>query len=141
MSIETMLIRNKNGLVRINREDYNPEIHEIPKIEGAEELRTDGPTIEEFLTAGYLAENYPPQGYAARSTPEEIKAAIDSRANPQKTPAAPQQMLVTKKGSKFIVVGTDAAPIEFDGIDPKGYASEAAAWEAITNLSLGGKSA
>lgn len=35
-----------------------------------------GPTVEEFVAAGYRAENYPPQGYEARSTPEEIAAAI-----------------------------------------------------------------
>ncbi|MEM5429390.1 hypothetical protein [Cupriavidus oxalaticus] len=42
----------------------------------APELRTDGPTVAEYVTAGYRAENYPPQGYASRSTDEEIKAAI-----------------------------------------------------------------
>lgn len=29
-------------------------------------LRTDGPTLEEYVAAGYPAENYPPAGYAAR---------------------------------------------------------------------------
>ncbi len=33
--------------------------------EGQQPLRTDGPTLEEFVAAGYLAENYPPAGYAA----------------------------------------------------------------------------
>jgi hypothetical protein len=31
-------------------------------------LRTDGPTLEQFVAAGYLAENYPPAGYAAVTT-------------------------------------------------------------------------
>lgn len=39
-------------------------------------LRQDGPTIAEYLSAGYPAENYPPYGYASRSTPEEIEAAV-----------------------------------------------------------------
>ncbi len=30
------------------------------------ELRQDGPTLEEFVAAGYAAENYPPKGYAAK---------------------------------------------------------------------------
>lgn len=42
----------------------------------AEELKQDGPTIEEFVKAGYNPENYPPAGYASRSKPEEIEAAI-----------------------------------------------------------------
>lgn len=32
----------------------------------AEGLRLDGPTLEEYVKAGYLAENYPPQGYAVK---------------------------------------------------------------------------
>ncbi|KPA98100.1 HeH/LEM domain-containing protein [Pseudomonas asplenii] len=39
-------------------------------------LREDGPTVAEFVDAGYLALNYPPEGYASRSTQEEIDAAI-----------------------------------------------------------------
>lgn len=41
-----------------------------------EGLRDDGPTVAEYVAAGYLASNYPPQGYASRSSPEEIEAAI-----------------------------------------------------------------
>lgn len=39
-------------------------------------LREDGPTIAEFVSAGYAAKSYPPAGYASRSTPEEIAAAV-----------------------------------------------------------------
>lgn len=39
-------------------------------------LREDGPTVAEFVDAGYLALNYPPEGYASRSTQEEIDAAV-----------------------------------------------------------------
>lgn len=35
------------------------------KVEDAP-LRTDGPTLEEYVKSGYLAENYPPAGYAAK---------------------------------------------------------------------------
>lgn len=41
--------------------------------------QNEGPTIEEFVAAGYRAENYPPQGYESRSTPEEIAAAIEAQ--------------------------------------------------------------
>ena len=51
-------------------------------------------------------------------------------------PKAPeaQQMLVTKKGKKFLVVDDKAKPIERDGIDASGYATEADAWTAIMAL-------
>lgn len=32
-------------------------------------LRLDGPTLEEYVNAGYAAESYPPKGYAKRDTP------------------------------------------------------------------------
>lgn len=38
--------------------------------------QNQGPTVEEYVAAGYRAENYPPQGYEARSTKDEINAAI-----------------------------------------------------------------
>lgn len=43
-------------------------------------LRQDGPTVGEFVAAGYKAANYPPTGYASRSTPEEIAAAVAAEA-------------------------------------------------------------
>lgn len=54
-------------------------------------LRTDGPTVAEFVTAGYRAENYPPQGYASRSSAEEIADAIAAQQPPAPVePPAPQ---------------------------------------------------
>lgn len=50
----------------------------VEAADGAQ-LRQDGPTIAEFVAAGYLAANYPPAGYASRSTAEEITAAIEAR--------------------------------------------------------------
>lgn len=49
------------------------------------QLREDGPTIAEFLAAGYQASNYPPKGYASRSTAEEIAAAV--AAQPKAKPS------------------------------------------------------
>lgn len=46
---------------------------------GAPTLRDDGPTIAQYVEAGYPATGYPPQGYASRSTPEEIEAAITAQ--------------------------------------------------------------
>lgn len=45
--------------------------------------REDGPTVGEFVAAGYLASNYPSEGYAPRSTPEEIAAAIEAQNKPK----------------------------------------------------------
>ena len=52
----------------------------------SEKLRTDGPTVQEYVAAGYKAVYYPPSGYASKSSPEEIAAAIEA----EKAEAAPQ---------------------------------------------------
>lgn len=44
-------------------------------------LRTDGPTIKEWVDRNYPARNYPPSGYASKSTPEEIAAAVAAEEN------------------------------------------------------------
>lgn len=53
----------------------------------AEGLRTDGPTIAEFVAAGYPAANYPPAGYEPNSTAEEIAAAVAAEAPTKTKPA------------------------------------------------------
>lgn len=52
-------------------------------------LRDDGPTVQEFVDAGYLAVNYPPTGYASKSTPEEIAAAVAAASSPDQTASNP----------------------------------------------------
>lgn len=39
-----------------------------PRTVTATTLRDDGPTLEEYVKAGYKAENYPPRGYKAKAT-------------------------------------------------------------------------
>lgn len=63
-------------------------MHAVRAVSDGGELRTDGPTVAEYVAAGYRAETYPPQGYSSRSTPEEIAAAIASQAPP--SPSAPE---------------------------------------------------
>lgn len=58
---------------------HNAEEEEALKEEKVE-LKHDGPTIQEFVKAGFKAKDYPPAGYASRSTEAEIKAALDAAA-------------------------------------------------------------
>ncbi|WP_050439947.1 MULTISPECIES: hypothetical protein [Pseudomonas putida group] len=43
-------------------------------------LLQDGPTVGEYVEAGYPASTYPPKGYASRSTQDEVAAAIAAQA-------------------------------------------------------------
>lgn len=58
-------------------------------------LRDDGPTLEEYVRAGYKAENYPPRGYKARTVPL-----------PQPSPSNHQWQ--TRHGEDFYVEECDA---------------------------------
>ncbi|MFP5078649.1 hypothetical protein ACLE20_15190 [Rhizobium sp. YIM 134829] len=48
----------------------------VDETASATTLREDGPTISEFVAAGYDPSTYPPAGYASRSTDQEIADAI-----------------------------------------------------------------
>jgi hypothetical protein len=64
-----------NGLVEILTDDDDD----------SGELKTDGPTVADYVAAGYLAKNYPPTGYAPRSTDDEIAQAIKQQEGSQMT--------------------------------------------------------
>lgn len=42
----------------------------------APELKQDGPTVHEYVAAGYKAKDYPPKGWAVKSSQQEIDLAI-----------------------------------------------------------------
>jgi hypothetical protein len=67
-----MWVEKPNGekVVVNNEEEYNTALGIV------KELKQDGPTIEEFIAAGYSPDKYPPKGYASKSSEQEIKAAI-----------------------------------------------------------------
>lgn len=157
--IPTVIIATENGPVVINKSDFNPETMTLSETAAIEavvpvtihdntapgsvdvtvtpgELRTDGPTVAEYVERGYQATAYPPAGYASRSTADEIAAAIEAQKPKDAPPApvAPALMLVTKQGSKYVVVDALAQPVIREGIEPAGYSSEAKAWAAVNAL-------
>lgn len=70
-------------------------------------LLEDGPTIAEWVEAGYLATSYPPQGYASRSSQEEIDEAVkaqkdaESETDPLKMTVPKLKEWLTAKGIAF----------------------------------------
>lgn len=66
-------------------------------------LKLDGPTIAEFVAAGYPAVNYPPEGYASRSSQEEIDAAIEAEkeTDPLKMKVPDLKAWLIAKGIEF----------------------------------------
>lgn len=42
----------------------------------SDKLRDDGPTVQDFVKAGYSARNYPPKGFASKSSADEINVLV-----------------------------------------------------------------
>lgn len=85
-------------------------------------LREDGPTVAEFVEAGYLAANYPPEGYSSRSSQEEIDAAIlsqkgaENETDPLKMTVPKLKEWLTAKGIEF---AADAKKPALQALVPK----------------------
>lgn len=152
MRIPTVTIMTANGPVIINQSEFDPATMTLATADEAvvqsappldeNGLRLDGPTIAEFVAAGYPVASYPPDGYASRSTAEEIAAFMPQAGNSGTTaPAAPATpvverpaLVVGKSGKKFVVMQADGSAYVNDKIDAKGYASEKDAWDAVMAL-------
>lgn len=151
--VETVTIETEAGPVRINKSVYDASPDAFTLHGDAEQpaLRDDGPTIAEFIAAGYPASNYPPKGYVSKSTDDEIAAAIADEAAKTKQPEpapvtpAPEQpeqpeqpgapsLMVMKDGKKHFVVDASGERVEVEGIEKDGYAKEQDAWNAILAL-------
>lgn len=71
-------------------------------------LRQDGPTIADYVAAGYKASSYPPHGYVSRSTPEEIAVAVAAENASDK--AGPVVAIETEVEKAAPVVDNKKAP-------------------------------
>jgi len=72
-------------VTRARSEEELEQIRQDKRPKDADGLFLDGPTLSEFVKAGYKAENYPPQGYADKRTPEELKDALAAAAAASQT--------------------------------------------------------
>lgn len=90
-------------LAQINRLRKQAQAKPASGNGSGEELFQDGPTVGEFVEAGYKASNYPPKGYASRSTQEEIDAAIAAQkeTDPLKMKVDDLKAWLTDKGIDF----------------------------------------
>lgn len=83
--LEAMTVADLKALAAERGMTLGADVTKKPDIIAAIELasaplKTNGPTVEEWVKAGYKAVNYPPGGYASKSTQEEIEAAIKAQA-------------------------------------------------------------
>ena len=84
--------------------------------------REDGPTVSEWVEAGYLAVNYPPEGYVSRSSQEEIDAATllqkdaENETDPLKMTVPKLKEWLTAQGIEF---AADAKKPALQALVPK----------------------
>jgi hypothetical protein len=72
------------GTVIVHNEEEELAVRGVAKVEPPvvnwdavkPQLREDGPTVHEWVAAGFSAKEYPPKGYSLKSTKEEIEQAI-----------------------------------------------------------------
>lgn len=76
------VVKPDGDKVIVNSEDEEIAVTKNDNEKASEQLRTDGPTLTEFMARGYKASTYPPNGYASKSPQEEIDAAIAKEATP-----------------------------------------------------------
>lgn len=85
-------------------------MHAVRAAPADDELRTDGPTVSEYVAAGYQAQNYPPQGYASRSTLEEITDAVALQNAPPPPLPLPEPSAPEDRVKAATPVANKAAP-------------------------------
>lgn len=106
---ETIMIETENGPVLINKDDFDPETQ-------TEYSPTKAEVKQETLQATK-------QAAAATQPPVPAPSAVNDPVKP---------MMVSMEGKKAFVVYSDGMKVEDnDKIDPKGYANEGAAWDAV----------
>lgn len=62
-------LRDSNGVPLRDSNDQPLMCERVPPDDEPPERREDGPTLEEYVAAGYLPANYPPGGYAEQASP------------------------------------------------------------------------
>lgn len=80
------------------------------------ELREDGPTIAEYVSAGYLASSYPPRGYASKSTDDEVREAVLAEAARSAEAAAAAEAELEKLTNKQLqeLAASEGTAVESD---------------------------
>jgi hypothetical protein len=91
--------------------DRTPLNAEPPR--DADGKRLDGPTIEEFVKAGYLAENYPPGDYAAKDS-AGWQAELERRGAPVPSSASAGSGILQEPLESMVPRATDRGALIID---------------------------
>ena len=127
------------GGVRVNKHEYEAD-QQKPAAERQWKGKRDKEPEQSTAAAGAVEPATGP-ALAAPSAPHFGEPGEEARIDPLKNAvapdtASPNQMLVMKKGKKYIVVDGQGAPItdKQPQIDPAGYDTEELAWQAVRSV-------
>lgn len=93
------------------------DLDAAPQSNGGGALRDDGPTVAEFVAAGYPASAYPPGGYASRSTAKEIAAAVKAEAAAAKAKAEAEAKAEVERAKVRGAILADLAKLSDEDLD------------------------
>lgn len=119
------ILDDANELALWAKEGYFPKAvekpAEAPKAESMP-LRMDGPTLEEYIKAGYKAETYPPEGYAPKASAPGTTTATSAEQLPEGSQAstAASDVPVTPPDSAGPGSGAPAEAPKAEGKQKKG---------------------
>ena len=80
--------------------------HDVKPVTTFSRDPTKGPTVAEWVAAGYSASNYPPTGYEPRSSKEEIAAAVAKERDTKEL--GPSPFVASDVHQPFVGVGNPA---------------------------------
>lgn len=111
--IKAILTKPLDGMPEGTEREFDKvdfdRLRELGAVREASGLREDGPTVTEYVAAGYPASRYPPEGFAPRSTADEVATAI---ADAEREAAAKAAVAVPAETEGGSTAAKAAPPVE-----------------------------
>jgi hypothetical protein len=100
-----------NGVLEIVGQHNAPKVDRMPPLD-ANGLKLDGPTLEEWVKAGYMPENYPPKGWAEKPSVGLAKFRADQAdAAIKKEAAAKAKAHAESEAALAVALSTTPKPV------------------------------
>lgn len=131
--LETVLIKGKNGPIRVNKRDYEKDQNSDNPTMKLHTNKADNETNENTSPQTAGAAVTAAEGVTMPPVPSAPNTGTDTPVLQPSAPILPGQLATIKQGKKIVVVtAADGQPVTGNpAIDENGYKTDADAWAAI----------